>query len=215
MFKGKGCSWLPENRVLDEIHQGTVLVSDQVKCEFECNGITDEDLYELFAEHRGSVNFGDSEPREDPKMYIIEADDADYSLKIYLKDSVARIASFILDGKKSCNCAGLSDSTYRVFSKPVSKIRDELFYTENKEVKFNKKAKCEMNCYNISSEQISEFIDSEPNWNKTLSRLDESPAIYVFEGKINGKNYQLYFEDAGRRTRLVEILSGTASCDCH
>jgi len=214
MFKGKGCSWLPENRVLDEIHLGTILLSDKVKCELICNEISEEDLYEVFAEHRGSVVFSESEPREDPKMYVIETKDEAFKLRLTLKDSVARINALMSANKAVCNCTDVSDSTYTLFNKPVSKLMKELFYVEGKIIKFNKKAKCEMACYNLTNEDINAFIDGKPKWNKARSRPNAKPAIYVFENEINSRPYQLVFEDAGRRTRLIEILSSEQSCDC-
>ncbi len=224
LFQGRGCSWLPENRVLDDVANSTIFTSEKLQCELECNGITETDIYDLFAGGEGSVLFSESEPRKTPKMYVIEAPDESYKLKITIDDSKSNRDTTIIDteiiglvksGKASCECDSLPTDVYAVYSKPEERITEGLFFVEGREIKFNAKAKCAMECYGIDASDVSSFIANEPKLNKTASDYNAKPhAIYVYENTIDGQKFQFTFEDAGRRTRLIQVLSAEKSCMC-
>ncbi len=223
IFGVRGCSWTPENRVFQDIQMSTILINERVKCELACNNISDGVIYDTFM-GEGSVLFKESEPRRTPKMYIVEAGDESFKLQVTIDDSestqdttilVTRVEKLKMSGKSSCDCASVSDSTYVLFSKPEERITRDLFFTENKEIKFNQRAKCGMECYGLSSSDISTFIDSKPKLIKEASDYAHQPHPYfAYENEIDGVKYRFIFEDAGRRTRLIEIIAAHKSCLC-
>ena len=214
IFNGRGCSWLPENRVLDDIERGDIFISERVKCELECNEVTKLDVYELFSDRNGDVLFSESKQRSTPKMYMIQSGDERYKLEVIIRDTTAYIDKLHLKNKERCDCKNTSDSTYVAFLIPAQKVIKNLFYTEGKEIKYNEVAKCQMQCFDMTKKDILAFLE-DPAYIRAASRPDARPnPTHVFENTLNGKRYRMIFEDAGRRTRLVEIMSPQESCNC-
>ncbi len=69
-FQNRGCSWLPGNRVKNTILDRVMVVSDETAAEFKAKGLTKNDA--IFALNNGDVEFGESDKRNDSKVYVIE-----------------------------------------------------------------------------------------------------------------------------------------------
>ena len=69
-FQNRGCSWLPGNRVKNTILDRVMVISDETAAAFDEKGITKEDA--IAALNDGDVDFGESDKRNESKVYVIE-----------------------------------------------------------------------------------------------------------------------------------------------
>ena len=69
-FQNRGCSWLPGNRVKNTILERVMVVSDDTALAFEEKGSSKEDA--IAALNDGDVLFGESDKRNESKVYVIE-----------------------------------------------------------------------------------------------------------------------------------------------
>lgn len=213
IFNGRGCSWLPGNRVLSDVADSHILISEKARCQLSCLEIKDIEIYELFSDGNGDVLFDESLPRHEPKMYMVESPDESYKVKVIRMDTVSIIRK-VISAEGECLCAEENDEAYTVFKIPVEKVLKSLFYDEEREVKYDQKTKCQMKCLGLSTDDLTEFlegsklVDSETEPNRIPNPL------FVLENDIDGKTYRLYVEDAGSRTRIVSVMSPEESCPC-
>jgi len=58
IFKGRGCEWLPNERVLNSIRTSNIYYTSQDSCMMASNNIAKKDIFLLL--ENGDVNFGES-----------------------------------------------------------------------------------------------------------------------------------------------------------
>jgi hypothetical protein len=69
-FQNRGCAWLPGNRVKNTILDRVLVISEETANVFQAKGLTKKDA--IAALNDGSVLFGESDKRNDSKVYVIE-----------------------------------------------------------------------------------------------------------------------------------------------
>ena len=112
-FKGRGCGWLPENRVLLRLSQSYILADDSMRCILKCNNIDSITIKNLFK--RGDVLFDESRPNDNPKMYVIEGKKnnlKEFKISFMLDDSLVTIVHFYNNSSECTNCKGALSKAY-------------------------------------------------------------------------------------------------------
>lgn len=201
-FRGRGCAWLPENRVKNELVESVILYDDKMKCEMDCNGISEEDIFELF--YSGEVLFSESKPNEDPKIYVLEGDG--FKVSFALKDTVSTIHE-IIDGK-DCDCKDEKEILREV--KLPEKTAKKLIST--RPIEFNELAKCQRDCYDLSEEQAVSLIE-KGNFKEEASNRRKRPYPELFFEK---DGYLVVIELTMETARIINIVKASnPDCGCY
>ncbi len=101
IFKGRGCSWTPSNRVKNSIQDKIIVFpEDQIKS-MAALGLNKDNIYKFLV--KGSVDFSNSLKDKYPKVYIIEENDSiDKRLQFSLyEDSYITIAHVLDKDEKA------------------------------------------------------------------------------------------------------------------
>ena len=116
IFKGRGCEWLPNERVLNSIRTSNIYFTAQDSCMMASKSITKKDVFLLLA--NGDVNFKESatnakltnyklnniNKESEQKVYVVEHNDLKISFDLYERDSVVFISKFNdLEISKTCS----------------------------------------------------------------------------------------------------------------
>lgn len=72
LFQNRACTWVPKNRVKQDINSRVVVISDDFKQQISKRNITREMIRKVIAE--GSVDFENSQKRQNPKVYNLHDD---------------------------------------------------------------------------------------------------------------------------------------------
>ena len=111
LFYGKErASWLPDNRVKEQVNKSLFIFSDHAKCILQCKNISEEEVTEVLK--TGEVNFSASDTRgvPCPSCALEGKTSGNKSLRVIVtvfeKDSTAEITTAInLEAEKdTCNC---------------------------------------------------------------------------------------------------------------
>lgn len=117
-FRGRGCAWLPENRVLQRLSQSYILADDSMRCVLKCNHIDSINIKNLFK--TGNVLFNESRPNDMPKMYVIKGkinNLKEFKISFLLADSLATI-NFFFNSDSKCNYCILPASKAYLYALP-------------------------------------------------------------------------------------------------
>lgn len=74
LFKDRGCSWTPANRVKNSIQDKIIVFPEDQIASLNALGLNKENIYKFLV--KGSVDFSNSLKDEFPKVYIIEENDS-------------------------------------------------------------------------------------------------------------------------------------------
>ncbi|MES2629414.1 MAG: hypothetical protein V4616_10650 [Bacteroidota bacterium] len=98
-------AWLPENRVLIEIYQDSLVASAKSDCQLKCLGKSVENIREGLKDNT-SVEFRNSRTQQNPRIYCLvqTINDEPVPMMVTLRDSVATIDEFKLPATISCSC---------------------------------------------------------------------------------------------------------------
>jgi hypothetical protein len=212
-FGGRGCSWLPSNRVKNSIAENEIIYGDSIKALLECNQISNDAVYNLL-NSSGDVLFSESKTRETPKKYVLKGEN-DLKLTFALFEGFSEIVEV---SPSSC-LSTLSNRHKQIVPLPKKIISSII---ESNDFTYYAEAECEMDCYDISKKDIEIFhknatIDmakSQP-WTKVnaSSSNDFVNKHYYLEGIINNKPYAVLYEIGENRTRIKRII-GSFECNC-
>ena len=212
IFRGRGCEWLPNERVLNSIRTSNIYFTAQDSCMMASNNITKKDVFLLLA--NGDVNFGASSTNVklenyklnnvnkigEQKVYVIEHNDLIISFDLYERDSVVFISKFN-DLETSKNCSGESDIAKAMYL-PNDMTLEKL--SSNK-LRFEKVFKCEMDCFGITDTDIdSLFTNGEVLFNHSYPNKKPNP-LYFIEKEINDVTFIFWIEQGATKTRLNRV----------
>jgi len=212
IFKGRGCEWLPNERVLNSIRTSNIYFTAQDSCMMASNNITKKDIFLLLA--NGDVDFSESNTerkiqryvldhlaqKAELKHYVIEHEGLKVSFNLYERDSVVFISKFN-DLETSKNCSGESDIAKAMYL-PNDMTLEKL--SSNK-LRFEKVFKCEMDCYGITDTDIdSLFTNGEVLFNHSYPNKKPNP-LYFIEKEINDVTFIFWIEQGATKTRLNRI----------
>lgn len=209
MFGARGCDWTPTNRVKSAIQASTLGANPQMHCLFECNGITEETIYNLI--YNGKVNFKDSQTETEPKNYILYNDDYKIGFDVNLDDSVAIITDLYYHEEK-CACSDLAGDKLIAIHKPSIVVFNELM---EKGFELSETNKCEMKCYGLSEKDVrSIFTDGKIDYNNSQLIKGRNPK-YAITKTFNGQEY-IFAVEQGYNTRLnaIKVIGEDEICGC-
>jgi len=98
-------SWLPNNRVLQSLHETYQGESERAYCQMACFEVDSMAINYSFSE--GDVQFGMSETRSQPKIYVVDTryDDRLIRLSFETDDSLSMLVKVELPAdRKVCDC---------------------------------------------------------------------------------------------------------------
>jgi hypothetical protein len=212
IFKGRGCEWLPNERVLNSIRTSNIYFTAQDSCIMVSNGITKKDVFLLLA--NGDVNFKASSTNakianyklnnfnkeSEQKVYVIEHNDLKISFDLYERDSVVFISKFN-DLEISKNCSEESD-----FAKAMYLPNDmTLEKLSSNTLRFEKVFRCEMDCYEITERDIDAlFANGKVLFDHSYPNKKPNP-LYFIEHEINDALFVFWVEQGATKTRLNRI----------
>lgn len=210
MFGNRGCEWLPENRVKNMIAEKEIQVGDSVKAVMECLEVDQNDVYR-FLDDDGDVDFSKSRTKEFPKVYHIEGKKEGEKLVIYyaLYEEYAEVIEVQRGDRQPCPI-GLSNLNRTVVPLPDT---DVIQILESNEFRIKDEAKCAMECYGLTEDQVLNFHKTA-HFNAEKSDPRAKPnGIYAMDGDVNGILYTIVYEAGESRTRVAEIR-GVEPCLC-
>jgi len=212
IFKGRGCEWLPNERVLNSIRSSNIYFTAQDSCMMASNNITKKDIFLLLS--NGDVNFSESttkienkiyrlnnvDKEGELKVYVIEHNDLKVSFNLFEMDSVVFISQF--NGQETSPiCSGESDIA-RAMYMPNDMTLEKL--SSNK-LRFEKVFRCEMECYDITDSDIdSLFTSGTVLFNQSYPNKKPNP-LYFVQQEINDETFIFWIEQGATKTRLNRI----------
>lgn len=210
IFGNRGCSWLPENRVKNEIADGAIFVGDSIWNLMLCAGVDHEDVYR-FVDDDGDINFSESETRSDPRIYRFEGEKNDKDLILYfaILDTTAEVVNFEFEGKDACS-TGKSNRFKKPVPIPDYHVREII---ESKEIRMMDSVRISIEEFNMDSLEVFNF-----HKNATIDMEHSEPWLspnpyYVMNGEIKGNKYAFVYEIGENRTRIRKIHPYWL-CDC-
>lgn len=206
-FRGRGCAWLPENRVKNELVSSIILYSDDIKCQMSCNELTDEDIFKILDD--GSVLFSESKPNETPKIYILEGESVKgnkFKMEISIKDSISQILSI---GKEvKCDCEDKKEGL-KELKMPAGTAKK---LVASRPLELNDLALCQKDCYDLSEEDIenmlgkADFLVEESN-----RRKNPHPELFFMS-----QGYQIVIEITQETARIINLMKlSNPDCGCY
>jgi hypothetical protein len=216
-FGERGCSWLPGNRVKNSIAEKEIIYGDSIKDLLECSNYTNDDIYDLL-NSSGDIDFSESKTHETPKKYVFYGEN-DLRVVFALHEQTGEEYSEIVGVNAKCKVSksNIHKQMVPLPKKIISSIIESHEYT------YYPEAQCEMECYDISKDEIKSFhktasidMDKSRPWVSTVVK-NKNPKmadkLYYLTGKINGKDYAVLYEIGENRTRIKRII-GNKKCDC-
>lgn len=207
MFYGnRACSFLPEKQVLLSIRSSDMELTARTQCYLECYGIGEAELFGMIEDGNADVLFSESEPRETPKMYMVQGkSDQPFKLSFLLTDTTARLGEFIqmvnLGGDGDCDCASLDDQVIVAVWHHNDRILYEL---DARNIVMNASTESALNEFGIDKMEVYEvFEGATVLYNESLPQRDPEPR-YVITGTIKDVSLKMTF-DLGKNTTLVRV----------
>ena len=213
IFKGRGCEWFPNARVLNAIQSSSIYYTSQDSCLMAENGISKKDIFLLL--QNGDVNFGESntdrkivtyrinnvDTEAELKTYVIEHNNLKLSLDLFELDSVVFISKF--DGlETSARCSEFPNIAQAMYL-PNDMTLEKL---SSYKIKFEKDFICEMECYGITKSDINSlFISGEVLFNNSYPNKKPNPLYYI-KKELKGKTYIFRIVQGATKTRLERII---------
>ena len=213
IFKGRGCEWLPNERVLNSIRTSNIYFTAQDSCMMANNNINKKDIFSLLT--NGDVDFRESnterkihnylldhvEQKAELKHYVIKHEGLKISFDLFERDSVVFISKFN-DLETSKNCLRESDIAKAMYM-PNGMTLEKL---SSNELRFEKVLTCEMECYGINESDIdSLFINGKVLFNHSYPNKKPNP-LYFIETEIRDVTFIFWIEQGATKTRLNRIV---------
>lgn len=88
-FQNRGCSWLPGNRVKNNILDRLIVVSEGTSSVMKEKGIDEEVLIQVLND--GDVIFGESDKNKESKVYKIEKDGINYCFSLPYESFISEL----------------------------------------------------------------------------------------------------------------------------
>ena len=199
VFGNRGCSWLPENRVKEQIQSGVLVRSDSMKCILECNEISDDFVFELI--DKGEVLFSESQTKSDPKVYVIGYQGTKIHFSID-EDSLSSIVN--INGDANCSCSGQ-------VVKPV-KMTDDMIksFLSKRDYEIDSKTNCYRDCLNAKRKDIFKYLERAKAAESSLKRDNTNPTFDFTSGDTI-----ITVEHGIRKNRFIRIqFPGMEDCSC-
>lgn len=199
IFGNRGCSWLPENRVKEQIESGVLVRTDSMKCVLECNDISDDFVYELL--EKGEVLFSESQTQSDPKVYVIKHNNVKIHFSID-EDSLSSIVD--INGDEDCNCKGQK-------VKPV-KMTDKMIksFLANRDFEIDSKTNCLRECLKAKRKDIFAYLERAQARESQFSRDNKNPTFDFISGDTI-----VTVEHGIRKNRFIRIqFPESEKCNC-
>jgi hypothetical protein len=203
LFQGRGCSWLPENRVLDRIAANTIVADARIVCLLSCNNLEINEIIRVLKNGDLEVYFKESDTESDPKVYRLKGElkgDVSIELDIALRDTLMEIVGFET-GSEKCECSEKNEGI-RVLWLPESQLKQGLakrkpFYLPDVEKQMK-----------IAGLTGSEFVrlleEGKIDYASSLPYQGANP-IWVIQGMSSGKNLSLKVEMTEDKVVLLDV----------
>lgn len=209
VFGNRACSWLPENRVKNMIAEKQIIVGDSLWDLMSCQGINSDDIYR-FLNADGDVDFGDSQPREYPKIYLFrgDKDNEDLSISFALYEEYSEVVSFDYNQK---NCSTDKSNKGKIIVPiPDSEVRAII---ESMEMRIMDEVRCQMKCHSIREKDLIVFHQTASVYMPETDPHTEENGYYTMKGKIGKRIYRIKYVKGERRIRISNI-AGEKKCGC-
>ena len=151
IFGSRGCSWLPNERVLSALQQAQIKVTKKSQCEIECQGYTSTDIFLMF--ETGDIDFKNSDVSKNQKIYRLVKDSMELTIGLQPVDSVAVILGAGYPGECQCNELDqiIDYPLYMPGDLIVNRIKDH-------KIKFDDQFSCDADCFNIDLNKLNEVL---------------------------------------------------------
>lgn len=198
IFDGRGCEWLPSNRVLDAIQNSKIVISERDKCIAECEGISADEIYSLI--ESGDVNFGESDVRV--RNYKITDGDLTLFIKLSEFDTVSSINH--IQHKNSCEeCEGVDSNTFVLLYKPNDLVLKKL---RGLSVSIKEKALCEFECFGLTENSAEKVLeDGEILFDKSFPNRKPNPVYYI-KHRFGDVDYLFWVEQGATKVRFLHVV---------
>jgi len=209
VFRGRGCEWLPENRVLQAIGTSRLSQSEYTKCLQRCYHVSDSDIFNVFSE--GNVDFSKSQTKEIPKRYVVSSKtkkgtdfQADF---IILTDTTVLLDKITIDNEGNCECDDSKHTIKTPFYLPKSLLVDVI---RDRPLKFIGNTKCQLICIGETPDSLKSELE---NWkvNYELSR-PYKPLNPTYTFQKAGK--EINVELGQKSSRVFQVLTNEQEIEC-
>ncbi len=205
--------FLPSNRVLKDIQNSNILISDVEKEKLECMNIDEAFIFKMI--ENASVNFSNSQTSYSDEKFIINGYEKTVEVKKYELEYENKLISFwiapkdsisilhTLNADKNCVISATDSKTLDVLYMPSSLIFEKL---NSKELWLNKNIKCELECLNIKDSDIEElFKTGELLISESFPNRKPNP-VYFIKQNINGIDWVFWVELGDTKTRIKYVI---------
>ncbi len=200
IFNGRGCGWLPGNRVLQTIKTSKIITSKQDKCFLECNDISANAIYQLI--ENGDVNFSESDPKN--KNYSISNDSLRLSFQLNLKDSLPITIINNIPNPNNCACDTVPNYEYTTLYQPNAMVLERL---KNLTLSIKEKVLCELNCFGLNEQDVQKiFEEGEILFEQSYPNRTPNPIYYIKHTK-NDIEYLYWVEQGATKSRLIHVVN--------
>ena len=208
--------FLPSNRVLKDIQNSNILISDVEKEKLECMNIDEAFIFKMI--ENASVNFSNSQTSYSKEKFIINGYERIVEVKKYELEYENKLISFwiapkdsisilhTLNASKDCEITSKDSKTLGVLYMPSSLIFEKL---TSKELWLNKNIKCELECLNITNKDLKELFKSgELLISESFPNRKPNP-VYFIKQNINGIDWVFWVELGDTKTRIKFVIDVT------
>jgi hypothetical protein len=201
IFRGKGFSWLPGNRVLIALQESNLFTTPYQDCLMNCYSISKLEVFGLL--ENGNVNFKKSNTREELKEYLLENDRFSISF-IRLNDTVAQLNQVQGSIRKDCDCSESLNAGLAQFTQPDERIFARL---NRLQFEYTKRASCQLECMNIPAVEADVLFDKGKVEHKlSLPRRNPNALFCVLLDSPSGK-VAFMVEEGKEKSRVLQVLN--------
>lgn len=209
IYGNRACSFLPGKQVLQNIRTSDIEITEQSQCYLDCYGLTQPMIFEMLEEGNGDVDFSASEPRNDPKMYVIEGtiDSKPTTVSFTTSDSISRFDAFIkMSDHEPCSCENLDNREIV----DIWRHNDRILHDLNaRNITMTSELQQELAEMDISDLSVYKIFDNGTVIYEESYSLRQPYPIFVIEGDIEGIPVKMMFE-LGPTSRLLQVQSITS-----
>jgi hypothetical protein len=209
LFNGRGCEWLPDNRVLSRIgEESTVLLAGNVACALPEAEITEAQIRDALISQELEVYFSESDTDEDPKRYVLKNDEESLELHVEVKDSIATVV-YVRNGEKEAT-GECTDHALRTLYMPDEQLRSGLL---KRELKYTKQAGCIMKSIGMDNDEFVRLLEEgEVDQEASTPWQNETPE-WIITGNSNGRDVRLTVQLTADAAVLTNISCSVCRCD--
>ncbi len=205
--------FLPNNRVLEDIQNSNLMITEDQKAKLECLDLDDSDIFEMI--ENADVDFSNSvtsyvketvllkgiEKVINVKKYLLEYKGVTLSFWICLDESLAII------NVVNSNCE-TADNLNKTKLQALFMPEDLVFSKMNKlELRLNNEIECEMKCVGITKDELKQlFVDGKILFNESFPDRKPNP-IYFISKNIKGTDWAFWVEIGATKTRIKHLLN--------